>query len=108
MATFHIKEDDESPTVQTTLQDSAGAAVNVSGSTIVLRMARIGATGRTIDNATVTQDDAANGVVSYQFSDTETANHGIYRMEWVVTYSGGRQETFPNEGYDIVQIEKSL
>jgi predicted P-loop ATPase/GTPase len=108
MATFHIKEDDESPTFQTTLKDNAGTAVNVTGATVVVRMTRIGATSRTIDDASATLDNAAGGVVSYQFSDTDTATHGVYRLNWVVTYSGGRQETFPNEGHDIVQIDKAL
>lgn len=108
MATFHIKEDDESPTLQTTLKNSAGTAVNLTGSSIVMNMKRVGATSRTINGQAVTQDDAANGVISYQFSDTETAVHGVYRAEFVVTYSGGRQETFPNEGYTIIQIGKGL
>lgn len=108
MATFHIKATDESPALQTTLKDASGSAVNLTGASVVANMTRIGATARTIDGASVTIDNASGGVVSYAFDDTETATWGIYRLEWVATYADATQETFPNQGYDIVQIGKGL
>jgi hypothetical protein len=108
MATFHIKEDDDAPTISTTLKDSAGTVINLTGATVTIRAKRIGSTTRVIDGKSVTVSSATGGVVQYQLDTTETATHGVYRLEWDVTYSGGRVETFPNEGYDIMQIEKVL
>lgn len=108
MATMLIREDDDSPTLTSTLTDSAGTVINLTGATVTLRAKRIGSTVRIIDDESVTVSNATGGAVQYQLSTTETATHGVYRLEWDVTHSGGRVETFPKKGYDIMQIEKAL
>jgi len=107
MSTFCIKQGDLSPAFQLTLKDSAGTAVNLTGSTVRLHL-------YTQDKATVVLDksatlvDAVNGVVKYEWVDGDTDDAGWFWVEFEVTYADSTVETFPNSGYIGVVIEPQL
>ena len=52
--------------------------------------------------------DAKGGRVAYAFDAGETDQAGIYHGEFVVTYRDASIETFPNEGYILINIGNSL
>ena len=107
MGTFNIKQGDASPAWQTVLQDNAGNAVDLSGATVALSMIRVGSRTKTIDARAATITDAPTGAVQFLFDAADTAVWGSYLVEWIVTYSGGRVEKFPNDRYDLVYVERA-
>lgn len=57
--------------------------------------------------------DAANGKVRYQFTAAETAEVGVYRVEWEVHFTPGvdgkaRTRTVPNDDYLTLTIVEAL
>jgi len=106
MATFYIKETDRSPRIQTTLTDPAGTVIDLTGKTVHVEIARL--TSSTLDtDTTAIVEDAVNGVVSYSYGDGE-AVFGVYKAQWVVNRGQATQETYPNYGYDTINIERGL
>lgn len=103
MTTFYIGKDDTSPSLGTTLESPDGTAKDVTGATIVFDMWDEDGT-QVITGGSVTLDDPANGVVSFDFSAAQTATAGMYFARWTVTYVDTTVETFPNSGYDQIVI----
>jgi len=97
MSYTYVRPGDERPTVQAVLSDAAGQPVDLTGATVELKLR--GATVRFLAAqwpASVV--DAAGGKVELVWGDavqTPTAA-GLYFAHWLVTYSGGDNETFPN------------
>ena len=106
MGTFNIKSGDRLPSFQTVLVDPNGDPVDLTGGAVQFQMRRICSAALTVD-AVATITDAVNGVVQYDWAAADTATAGVYRAEWVFT-NGGLSETYPNEGFDTVQIEGDL
>lgn len=57
---------------------------------------------------TVTIVSAASGIVAWTPSAADTAVPGNYMANWVITFPGGKQDTFPADGYLWVEIQPSL
>lgn len=94
MATFYFGQGDDAPVLTDTLYDSTGAVVNLTGSTVKFTMTdRFGVV---IINAANATEGGANGVVTYTWAAGDLANSGIFYGKWVVTFSGGLIESFPN------------
>lgn len=113
MTDFYLKEGDTSPSITATLQDAAGNAVDLTQATEVkFHMALRPEPGEVHGTAKVSADadkvDATNGEVRYDWAATDTDTPGIYDAEWRVTWTGGRIESFPQDGYRIIEIKERL
>lgn len=107
MATISLKKGDRLPKLRATLTDSDGAALNLSGASVVFRMRlRFSATALKV-NAAATIIDAAAGVVEYSWGATDTDTEGAFDGEFAVTL-GGLLETVPGSGSVLVVIEPIL
>ena len=107
MSTYFIKQGNQGPVIQATILDAAGVAENLTGTTIQFRMRRPGESAREVDAAAVVED-APNGIVTYQLSAAQTANPGLYMVEWVKNLGLASETTHPNYSFDAVYIERSL
>lgn len=111
MATYTIKASDTAPVVTDTLQDSSGNAVNLGGAsvsfhmtswdmqTVIVNRAGTGPNGGALDST---------GKVEYHWQAADTVNAGVYRGEWQVTFANGAIETWPDDGYAVVNIPDDL
>jgi len=107
---FVLKKGDLLPVIIRTLKDAAGAAVDLTGTTCKFIMRRVGASAPKVNTAAVVDPDQVNnkGKVSYTWVGTDTDTAGVYEAEWQVTFSGGKAETFPNDGYLVIRITDEL
>ena len=107
MPTFIIKQNDTSPSIEATLTDINGTAINIADASVRFHM-------KNLTNNSVVVDAAANivtaasGIVRYDWQAADTAKAGIYSCEFEVTYSDASIETFPNDEQIIVSIEGEL
>jgi len=104
---FVIKQGDTLPTLQQTLQDTTGAAVNLTGCTVKFVMRSL-VSATPVINATATITDAANGKVTYAFSATDTTTAGTFMGTWTITNGSGQVFTVPTDGYLTIRIEQNL
>lgn len=104
---FYIKQGDTLPVMQSTLTDASGAAVNVTGGTVLFSMTQhLGGTASLASGtASFTAGGGSVGIVSYAWQASDTATAGVYFAEWLYLAAGGAgQERFPNDGYLTVVI----
>lgn len=108
MSTHYLKVGDRLPVFTALLDNADGTAADLTGATgVVFRMAALGATTATIETAAEIVD-LDNGQVRYQPMAPDVAAPGWYFAEWTVTFSDGREATWPQVDYDIVRIEPRL
>jgi len=105
-ATFITKKGDTRVAIKATLLDASGQPVDLTNSSVKFIMAKQNGTVKINRDALI--QDAANGVVWFVFEANEVDEAGTFRGEFEVTYNDGRVETFPNDGYIIVQINPDL
>jgi len=108
MAVFYIKQGNLAPAIQATLIGTNGTAEDLTSATSVTLRARRTDRADFLINAEATIDDAVTGLVSYQFSGTETDSAGVFALEWVKDVGLATEETYPNVAYDALYIEKGL
>ena len=109
MTDFYIKQDDTSPSLAATLKDSDGNAVDLTGATVRFHMTERPSEGKTAKvDAAANVDTAASGEVSYDWQSGDTDTVGLYNAEWEVTYSSGKIETFPADGYTVIEVTDDL
>ncbi len=104
---FYIKQNDTSPALQATLKDSNDAAIDLSNAVVKFHMRKVGAITPKIDH-TATISDADNGVVYYQWRNTDTDTIGSFEAEFEVTFVGGEIESFPNNRYIQIEITNAI
>lgn len=107
MATFVIKQNDTSPSIEATLTDINGSAVNIASSSVRFHMKNMSNNTLTVDQA-ATIVNAASGIVRYAWQAEDTQKPGLYNCEFEVTYSDNSIETFPNDDKIIVSIESEI
>jgi len=101
------KQGDTYPTLRATLTDAAGAAVDLTDATVVLRM--VNSAGiNVIDDAAVLITNATAGEVEYQWTELDTATPGVFRAEFHAEIFGGGLVSFPNDSYIIIEILPAL
>lgn len=105
--TFYIKQNDTSPAMLATLQDASGSAVNITGGSVRFHMRPVGSTTAKV-STTATIVTASTGSVRYSWASGDTDTVGAYQAEFQVTYSDGKIETFPNDGYIAVEITDDI
>ena len=107
MATFIMKQNDTSPSIEATLTDINGTAINLNNSNVRFHMKNLSNSAVVVD-AAATITNASGGIVRYNWQAADTAKAGIYSCEFEVTYSDASIETFPNDEQIIVSIEGEL
>lgn len=105
---FKIKRNDTRPAIEATLGSvTSGDTI----SSVVFSMASKDGT-LIVDaaSATIVQQASATAPakVKYQWQTGDTATSALNNAEFQCTFSDGRVETFPNEGYLKVQVGPDL
>lgn len=107
MADFFIKRGDLLPKIRSTLKNSSGAPLRLTGATVNLRMSSIGMTPAVSFERPATVIDEVAGIVEYAWQAGDTAVVGNYQSEWAITFPEGVM-TVPNFKFITVQIRDSL
>ena len=102
-AHFTIKQGDTSPalSVQFKWDDSV---VDLTDATVKMYMGLYDESSLLIDGATCTITDAENGEIEYAWQTGDTDVVGLYEVEFVVTFSDGTIQTFPNDQFLLIEI----
>ena len=106
MTDYTIKEGDQEPAIQATLQRD-GQPYDLSNAQrvdIVIGTLR----NPPVVDAQATITDPSGGVVEYAWQPGDTDEPGTYRAEWVVTTDSGVEATFPSDGYKTVAIQPEV
>lgn len=107
MPDFFIKQNDTSPIFQATLRGPAGSGENLTGAqSVIFKMAN--SVQQVKVNQAVTIDDAANGIVSYEWQTGDTDTSGTFFAEFEVIKADGKRETFPNTDPINVVIKRDV
>lgn len=110
---FHIKQHDTAPPFEVTLQVD-GEAVDLRAAAAVRFVMADARSRKVVVDAPAQIDqtgdgsDGTMGHVSYHWQEGDTATAGTFLCEWEVAYIDGTRRTFPNPGYDVVQIHGDL
>lgn len=103
-----MKRNDLQPRLEVRLERD-GVAVDLTTAVAVRFLAKRGATIK-IDGAMAWGDQTGNlrGIVyrDWVLGDTDTASE--YLVEYQVEWPSSRPETFPDGGYDVLQVVKDL
>lgn len=117
---FYIKQGDTSPALLRQMKDASGNPISGVGASAKFNMAM--STGQLVCNqktatifagtlpaelggATVT---AADGWLKYTWAAGDTATAGTAVAEFQVTFADASIETFPNVGYEVVNITPEI
>ena len=113
MSDFTIKRNDLLPTLEAILKDADGNPVDLTDATdVVFHMREEEGAGLKIDGVAASFDaNPATGKVIYAWrtngnKDTDTS--GLFLAEFEVTWTGGKIQTFPSQGYISIQIVDDL
>lgn len=107
---FTIKQGDTRPLFVVVLKDDFGqpgeAPVNLTtaGGTAFFNMRSAGAGATKISRGTALVTNAAAGEVTYSWTAADTNTAGDYEAELEVQWTGGKVETFPNDGYWDISV----
>lgn len=104
---FFIKQNDTSPSLKAFIQDADGNSVNLTGAAVRLHINETGGGPNIIDEL-MTVNDANGGEVQYDWVAADTVNAGTFSAEIEITFSDGKIETFPNDGYFTITITAEL
>lgn len=107
MATFYLKEEDTSPTLEATLREPNGDVVTLTDANVHIRVMEPRG-GETIIHDDVIIRDKNEGTVTYTFSESQTAEEGRYRLDFHVHSSTDGDETYPNKGYHTLMISRGM
>ncbi len=107
MATvWEVNKGDTGKPITATLTND-GAAVDLTGATVALRMTRKATGTVKVDSAAVTVTSAAAGRVSYPWQAADVDTVGAYDARFVVTLPSGKVISFPtndDERYFTVKV----
>lgn len=110
---FVIKQGAIKPALEVQLTGSDTDPVDLQGATVLFRLSEPNSDTYITDDTAVI-DDAANGIVVYTWTTTDTESTGVYNAEFVVDYDGGTgsafnpDEYFPTTQFITVHVEDSL
>jgi hypothetical protein len=107
-ADFVAKQGDTAIVWGDTLTYSDGSSVNLTGASVNFVMRSLSATTPVTNAPANITNPTSPATVSYSPTAADTATAGEYMGNWVVTFSGGKVETFPTDGYLWVEIQQNL
>jgi hypothetical protein len=99
---FTIKVGDRLPSLAAKLLPLPSATL--VGASCVLHMRPEAGGALKVAAGVCTIVDAATGTISYDWAALDTDTAGRYLAELVVTFSDGRQETYPGRGGFVVEV----
>ena len=102
--TFYVKQNDTAPSLRATLKDGSNTVIDVTNATVRFHMRAFGSSTAKVDAAAGIISPATNGVVQYNWIAADTDTIGSYQGEFEITYQDGSVETFPNNGYILIEI----
>lgn len=104
-----LKKGDQKPEVEVQLLQADGNGgrepVDLQGGDVKFYVAFPDGGELLIDGEDVTITDAVNGKVRYQWTSGDVDRSGVFKGEFVVTFSDG-DLTFPNDGFLPVTINE--
>lgn len=103
--TFALAVNDTSPTLRVTATDNAGGIIDLTGASATFEMEDFYSGVPKVTPTAAVIEDAANGVLRYDWDAADVDLAGLFSARFVVTYSDGRPETFPNRGSILVEIQ---
>ena len=104
---FPMKRGTLDPPIQTTLEYATGPIPLVPGDTVTFHMASM-TPGLKVISAPASILDIDLALIEYAWQPGDTDFVDLYRVEWVINYSGGGDETVPRDGYNWVRIYDDL
>lgn len=113
--TFYIKDHDTFPIIQTVLRDGMNQPVGLGPSDVVtFRFQPLSCLFPVTEfPAMVVAPDAPvgdpnRGAVSCSIPFDAYIPPGRYNVEWLVEFAMGAESTFPNRGYNVLEVGKRL
>jgi len=105
---FYIKQNDTASVLQRDLKDAFGAPVNITGATIKfsMRVKPAGTVKVSAASGSVVNGGLGRAQYAWAAADVNTAD--IYEGEFEVTFSNGKVQTFPNDGYFEVIVTDDI
>ena len=104
MADFKTKQGDTRNALKATLKQD-GQVVKLTDCSVAFVMQK---SGEVVINRDVIINDPTSGVVWVVFDHKELDSIGLHKAEFVVTFPGGKEERFPNDGYLSIEVIKNL
>lgn len=109
---YYMKVGDTASPIYSTLEDANGDPVDIQNAAVQFKLAPIAGGTVTVDDAAVNLQvdngsDGSKGDVRYNWG-TAPSDAGLYLGEWQVTFGGGLVQTFPNDGYILVNVAEDL
>ena len=108
MPDFTIKQGDTAPVLTDTLTYSDGSTVNLTGASVNFVVRQMTANNVLFNKTATITSTSSPATVSYTFTAADTAVAGQYVGNWIVTFSGGSQMTFPTVGDLELTVEENL
>lgn len=104
MAEYNVAQGDQFPALQLQLQDKNGPVDLTNAAAVTIRVAF--PSGVKIYAATVDalQTTTGKGNVTYNFQAGDIPDAGVFRMQTQVTWAASAKETFPNRGFDFLNV----
>lgn len=110
MAGWYARIGDVNIPITVTLSDATGPVV-LTGATVVFHAKRIGATDAISGTAALADQTTTPGKCTYTLTAGNldiTHAAGSYKVEWQVTFPTGRVATWPNPGFDLLDLAPQL
>lgn len=107
-ANLVLKQDDTYPPLQATLSEN-GSAIDLTTATSVEVVLK-GQASSTVITGACTYPSPTTGGVSYAWQIGDTATPDTYAVEWMITWTGGKEQTVPNSSTanPTVEIDSRL
>ena len=112
---FQIKQGSQRPAIRSTILEAIGGAspvpMDLTGATIEFRMsAEIGQAPVFQSAGAIVNPPGTDGIVKYEWGETDTAVPGAYYAEWVITITDDIEAKIivPTVGYIVVLVLPSL
>ena len=105
MADFVIKRNDLRKDLERKLVVEGSAVDLSSANTVEFHLNEQPKSDTNILNKDANMKDAINGVVEYQWEDSDTSlKPGTYFYEFQVNWDNGDPQTFPNDDFKVLKI----
>lgn len=104
MSDFYWREDDTASDIVDVLRDANGNPVNLTGASVKLVAVPLKGGDPKIDDPAALEGPPVDGGVRYSPAAGDTDTPGDFLGTWVVTYSGGDIQSFPNAGYLLITV----